>query len=404
MSAASASRFQAPIAAGIAFAAFGIFGTLPVLLGLAVALGLDQAATTSWIFAVSMGAGLATIPLVLAYREPYSIGWNLPAAVLLGAAGVRYPWPTLLGASAVAGVAIVVGSFVGLGGASLRLLPFPLVMAMFAGSILRLLTDAFAQLGTDPAIGGAAIGGYFATRLAFRDRVPAALGALVASLAATALLGKFPGDIPFVLSGPTFALPRFEIGAMTTLVVPLVLLVVGTGNVQAIGFLRGQGYRPPTERLTFTVGALTALNALFGASPSGMARVGAAIVGGPDPGPAERRWIASLIASVAFIAVAILAVPVASLALALPRALVTTVAGLAIANSLLEALRTVFTSDLLYSSFFALIIAFSPFAPLGLEAAFWSLVAGLVLAFLFERPALFAALRHTGDEEPRRAG
>jgi predicted benzoate:H+ symporter BenE len=72
---------------------------------------------------------------------------------------------------------------------------------------------------------------------------------------------------------------------------------------------------------------------------------------------------------------------------------VTVVAGLAVIGALLEALRIAFTSRLSYSSFFALIIAFSPFAPLGLEAAFWSLIGGLALAWLFEREALKAELR-----------
>jgi len=87
------------------------------------------------------------------------------------------------------------------------------------------------------------------------------------------------------------------------------------------------------------------------------------------------------------------AVPMSALAFSLPRSLVTTVAALAIVNALLDALRIAFTSKLPYSSFFALLIAFSPFAPLGLEAAFWALVCGIALALLFERDAFFATLR-----------
>ena len=123
-----------------------------------------------------------------------------------------------------------------------------------------------------------------------------------------------------------------------------------------------------------------------------MARVGAAIVASPDAGPKERRWIASLVAAAIFIVVAFLAVPIAALAFSLPRSLVTTVAALAIVKALLDAMRVAFTSRLPYSSFFALLVAFSPFAPLGLEAAFWALVAGVVLALLFERPAFVATL------------
>lgn len=397
-------EYGAPVAAGLTFAAYGVFGALPVPLGLARTLGLDEATTGAWFFSISLMSGLGTIPLVLAFREPYSIGFNVPAAILIASAGARYGWPALLGATVVTGVVIAASALVGFGSAVLRFLPLPLVMAMFAGSILRLATDAFAQLGSEPLIGGAAVVGYFATRLLSRDRLPPTIGAIVLALIATAVLHRFPADVPLVITLPRLAHLDLDAGAIATLVVPLVLIVVGTGNVQAIGFMRSQGYRAPADLLTFCVGAFTLVQGLLGGTPSGMARVGAAIVASPEAGPKERRWIASLVAASIFIVVAFLAVPVAALAFALPRSLVTTVAALAIVNALLDALRIAFTSKLPYSSFFALIIAFSPFAPLGLEAAFWALVAGIVLALLFERDAFFATLREARASAQTRAG
>ncbi|HEY7625130.1 MAG TPA: benzoate/H(+) symporter BenE family transporter [Candidatus Limnocylindria bacterium] len=381
-----------PIAAGLTFAAYGVFGALPVPLGLARTLGLDEPTTAAWFFSVSIVSGLGTLPLLLRYREPYSIGFNVAAAILLASAGARYGWPALLGASAVAGAVIAIAGLAGVGRLALRLLPLPLVMAMFAGSILRLATDAFAQLGTEPLIGGAAVAGYFATRLLSRDRLPPTIGALALALAATALTGRWPAAVPVALTLPRYAGLDLDAGAIATLVVPVVLIVVGTSNVQAIGFMRAQGYRAPVDLLTFCVGLFTVVTALLGGTPSGMARVGAAIVSGPDAGRKELRWIASFVAAVIFVIVAFLAIPISALAFSLPRSLVTTVAALAIVNALLDALRIAFTSKLPYSSFFAFLIAFSPFAPLGLEAAFWALVAGMVLAVVFEREALRTTL------------
>lgn len=388
------ARYQAPVAAGLAFAAFGVFGPLPVVLGLALQLGLDASTTTAWVCAVFITSGVSTIVAAAARREPYSIGFNIPAAILLASAGTRYGWDALLGAGLVTGIAITAGSLVGLGRASMRLLPLPLVMGMFAGSILRLATDAFAQVtGEDPLIALAAIAGYFGSRLAFRDRVPATAGALVLAVLATAAGGRMPSLAPLALTLPQVVMPRFDLGATITLVVPLLLLVVGTGNVQALGFLRTQGYRPPADRLTLIVGLTTVANAFTGATPAGMARVGAAIVGGPEAGVKEDRWLASMLSSVIFIGVGLLAVTVTALSFSLPRGLVTTVAGLAIVGSLLDALRVVFTSKLAYSAFFAFLVAFTPFAPLGLEAAFWSLLAGMGVALVFERDALRESLR-----------
>ena len=389
----SLARYQAPFFAGIAFGAFGVFGALPVALGVALALHLDEPTTTAWVWAIAFTSGLATIPLVLWKREPYSIGFNVPAVVLIGSAGAHYGWDALLGACFVTGLVIAATALLGIGRASLRFLPLPIVMGMFAGTIMRLATDAFAQVtGADPVIALAAIAGYFGTRLVTRDRVPPTAGALILAIVATIAIGKMPTDVPLAISGPQLAPLRFDVGVIVTLVVPLVLLVVGTGNVQALGFYRAQGYRPNADLLTFIIGGITIANAALGGTPSGMARVGAAIVGGPEAGAKEDRWLASVVSSAIFMIVGVLAVTVTALSFSLPRGLVTTVAGLAIVGALLDALRIVFTSKLAYSSFFAFLIAFTPFAPLGLESAFWSLVAGMALAYVFERAALRASL------------
>lgn len=261
----------APIAAGLTFAVYGVFGALPVPLGLARTLGLDEATTSAWVFSISLISGLGTLPLILAFREPYSIGFNVPAAILLASAGARFGWPALLGVTAVTGAVIAVAALFGIGSAILRVLPLPLVMAMFAGSILRLATDAFAQLGVEPGIGGAAIVGYFATRLLTRDRLPPTVGALVAGLAVTIALGRFPSAVPVAITLPRLVGVELDLGAVVTLVVPLVLVVVGTSNVQAIGFMRGQGYRAPADLLTFCVGIYSVGTAFLGGTPSGMA-------------------------------------------------------------------------------------------------------------------------------------
>lgn len=206
---------------------------------------------------------------------------NVPAAIVLASAAATYGWPAVLGACALSGLVIAALALAGLGRASMRFIPLPLVMGLFAGSILRLATGVFEQLGgEEPLVAAAAVAGYFATRLLTRDRVPATLGAMVLGLAAVAAIGRLPTDVPLAVTLPRLAVPAFDLGAFAALVLPVILLVVGTGNVQALGFLRAQGYRPPADRLTLLVGLMTTVQTLFGGTPAGMARVGAALVGG----------------------------------------------------------------------------------------------------------------------------
>jgi len=60
--------------------------------------GLSADQLTSWIWAISIGSGLAGVILSLAYRAPVIIAWSTPGAALLAAGWAAYPYPEAIGA------------------------------------------------------------------------------------------------------------------------------------------------------------------------------------------------------------------------------------------------------------------------------------------------------------------
>ena len=68
-----------------------------------------------------------------------------------------------------------------------------------------------------------------------------------------------------------------------------VVLAMGLGNVQGLGFLMAQGYQVPVNRISTVVGINSIVNALFGGHPASIARTGVAILASPDAGPADCR-------------------------------------------------------------------------------------------------------------------
>ena len=85
----------------------------------------------------------------------------------------------------------------------------------------------------------------------------------------------------------------------------MILLAMGLGNVQGLGFLLSQGYRVPITAVTVTVGLNSMVNTLLGGHPATVARTGAAILAGPDAGPKEGRYWAALIAATLTISIAL---------------------------------------------------------------------------------------------------
>ncbi len=90
----------------------------------------------------------------------------------------------------MAGVLIVALGLLGVGARLMRWLPFPIVMGMFAGSILGYVTGIFEQLDLHPGVVGAAIAGYLGARALGRSWLRPVAGAVVLGLAGAGFAGQ----------------------------------------------------------------------------------------------------------------------------------------------------------------------------------------------------------------------
>ena len=213
----------------------------------------------------------------------------------------------------------------------MRWVPLPIIMGMFAGSILGYVTRLVAATVEDVAVAGVAVGCYLLGRLLDKPSVPPVGLAVIGGGIAVALVGTATAE-PVDWTLPVLTMPEmaFSFAAVIAVSLPMVVLSMGLGNVQGIGLLLSQGYRPPTNLLTIAIGIITAVNALFGSHPATVQRTGVAIVGGPDAGPVEQRYVASLIAALGALIIGLGATTVGALLGVLPGSLVATLAGLAI--------------------------------------------------------------------------
>ena len=365
---------HAAVWAGLTAFVWYAFGAVPLQIAVCAQLALTGAQTSSWIFIVWFSGAVLSIALSLRLRQPIAITWTLPGLVYLGTLADRFSFAELVGANLVAGVLILVSGALGVGGAVMRWLPLPIVMGMFAGSILPYVTQMVAATVQDGAIAGMAVAGYLIGRAITNPRVPPVGLAVVAGGLAVAWAGT-RSAAAFEWTLPTLAVPdmAFSVPAVVAVSLPMVVLAMALGNVQGLGFLRAQGYGVPVNAVTSAVGIASILNALLGGHAATVARNGVAILASSDAGPIYGRYWAAVIASGLTLLLALAATPVAALLGILPKSYIFVVAALAIVSALQDALEKSFGGEFRFGALVAFIVAATPFAFLDMTSAFWAL-------------------------------
>jgi benzoate membrane transport protein len=369
--------FSALVAVFVGFAA-----SVAVILSAAHALGATPDQTVSWVAALAIGTGLPSIWLSWRYRMPMICAWSTPGAALIAAVS-GFDMASAVGAFLVAAVLMMVtAAFRPLGGLIERI-PMPVASAMLAGVIFRFVVAVFDEMRASPLLVLPLLVVFLVARLLnpFLGVVAALIAGILLSFAGG--LAAWPAGT-IALTSLEFVTPRFDIGAMLGIGVPLYLVTMAAQNLPGFAVLRAAGYHPPTAPALFATGLISLLTAPFGAHMSNMAAISASICTGgdthPDPG---QRWKAGVIYGFSYLVIAGCTGLLIALLLALPKALIVAVAGLGLVGSFTGALAQAMSSD---THRFAAVITFSVAASsltlFGVGSAFWSLVAGLAVLTL----------------------
>jgi len=375
--------------AGLTAFVWYAFGAVPLHISVSEQLGLTTAQTSSWIFIVWFSSAVSSIAISLYFRQPIPITWTIPGLVYLGTLVDRFSFAELVGANLVAGVLLLALGLLGVGGRIMRWLPLPIIMGMFAGSILEYIVRMVRATVEDVAVAGTVVGCYLLGRLIASPRVPPVGLAVVGGGIAVAAVGS-GGTTTLEWTLPALAVPEmaFSASAIVAVSLPMVVLAMGLGNIQGLGFLLAQGYKVPVNAISTVVGVNSIVNALLGGHAATVARTGVAILASADAGPAPGRYWAAVIAAALTIVMALAATPLASLLNVLPRTYVYALAGVAIISSLQDALEKSFGGNLRFGALIALVVAATPFSVLGITSAFWAILAGVAASGFAERKQL----------------
>jgi benzoate membrane transport protein len=377
----------AAVSAGLTAFIWYACGALPLQLAVTGELGLPIGS----VFIVWASGAVATILLCARLKQPLPITWSIPALVYVGSLAGRFSASDIAGGVLVSAVILAGLVLVGGGSRLMKWLPMPIVMATFAGGLLEYMQRAVAATLTDAKIAGSVAAGYFAARLVASPRLPPVGVALVAGSVAVAFQG--PVSLNEVAwSFPMLEIPRFRFdpAAIAAISLPLVVFALGLGNAQGLGFVRSQGYDVPVDRVSRAVAVGSMVNALFGGTPATVARNAAALLAGPDAGPAGGRYWGVVISSGLTFFMACAVAPFAALIAALPKSFAVSLAGVALVSALQDALEKAFTGPLRFGAVLAFIVAATPFSLGGITSGFWALVAGVLASLVAKEQGLLA--------------
>ena len=198
----------------------------------------------------------------------------------------RFSFAEIVGANLVAGLLLLALGLFGVGGRIMRWLPLPIVMGMFGGSILDYVLRMVTAAVGDMSVAGTTVGSYLLGRFIGNPRLPPVGLAVIGGGIAVALTGSASLETT-AWTLPTLAVPEmaFSVPGVIAVSLPMVVMAMGLGNVQGLGFLIAQGYNVPVNTLSTVVGINSVVNALFGGHPATVARTGVAILASSDAGP-----------------------------------------------------------------------------------------------------------------------
>lgn len=373
-------RISIPVSAFVA-AIVGFGGTLAIVIAAAKAVGATQVETASWVTALCLAMAIESLWLSWRTKMPVITAWSTPGVALI-AASTGFSMGEAVGAFVVTAVLLIATGLFGPLTKLIARIPASVASGMLAGIVVTFTINAVKTVPLDPRLILPLVAAFFAIRL-FNPALSVLLVLIGGGLAAF-LTGRVGGLPAPELSSLTLVMPRFTATAIIGLALPLYLVTMASQNLSGLAVLRAAGYHPEPGPLIGVTGLFSLLTAPFGASTTNLAAISAAICTGPDvhPDPAE-RWKTGPFYALAYLVFALFGASLVAIFTVLPQSLIALVAGLALMAPLANALSIALKDeDERMAATVTFAVTASGLTLFGVGAAFWGLIAGLVVLFL----------------------
>ena len=349
--------------------------------------GVSPEMMASWVWAISVGAGVSGIVLSAWLKVPVVTAWSAPGTALLVTLFPQIGLNEAVGAYLTAAALLLLIGMSGCFDGLVRAIPRGIASAMMAGILFQFGTQAFVSAQSAPALALGMIAAYLVLKRLFPRHCLVLLLFVGVALAA-GLEGARLQGVTLALARPVSIGPQWSWHATLGLAVPLVLVSLTGQFMPGMAILRGAGYRTPARPILVLLSLASAAVAFFGGITLVTAAITAALCTGKeaheDPG---RRYVAGLANGAFYLLGGSFAGTLVLLFTALPATFVAVLAGLAlvgaIGSNLMDALGQ---ADHREASVITFLATASGMSLLGLGSAFWGVVIGSAAYLVLHKP------------------
>lgn len=371
---------KAPILAGGVSAITGVAASTGVVLAAMKGLGATNGQILSIVFVATFGYGLLSIVLSMVYKMPLSIVWSTPGAAMLVAAGTLHlGFNVAVGAFIMSGVLLTLTGLWPALGRLVSSIPKPIASAMLAGVIFTFCISPFQVISTNPLVVLPALVVWLVLyRFATIWAAPAAIAVMGVVIAFTV---PIPPTAFSVIPHIEFTMPEFTLTGLISIAIPLYLVTMASQNIPGIAIMKTYDFDVPFKPVMVTTGMASIFSAPIGGFAFNLAAITAAINANEHAHPEhKKRYLASVYGGVIYLILALLVVPFIAVVLNVPHALILAMAGIALFATITSALTTA-TEDvsLRLPAVVTFLVGASGFSVWGIGAAFWALLAGVVV-------------------------
>lgn len=367
------------VVAGFIAMLTGYTSSLVLMFQAGQAARLTNGQISSWIWALSIGMAICCIGLSLRYRAPIMIAWSTPGAALLITSLPGVPYSEAIGAYIFASGLIVLIGLTGTFDRLMRRIPASIAAALLAGVLFKIGLEICVAAEQQPLLVVAMLLAYLlGKRLLPRYAVLAALivGSVLAGVFGLLNFEQFE----LQMAVPEWTTPSFSLAAVISIGIPLFIVAMASQNLPGMAVLRANGYDVPASPLLTTTGLTSMLLAPFGSHGIHMAAISAAICAGPeaheDP---KKRYTAAIWCGVFYGIAGIFGATLAALFAALPKALILSIAALALFASIIGGLTQAMSEPKeREAALITFLVTASGMTLFSVGSAFWGIVAGLL--------------------------
>ncbi len=374
------------VSSGFIAILIGYSSSVAIIFQAATAAGAGSELINSWLLALGLGMGLSSIGLSLYFKSPVLIAWSTPGAAMLATSLVNVPMSEAVGAFLLSGVLITLSGLTGSFERLSKVIPPAIAAAMLAGVLLPFCLEIFTNLQQEFVLVASMCGTYIIGKRYFS--IYAIPLVLIIGVFLSWKLGLFKSEaVELKLASFVYTAPSFTITSILSIAIPLFVVTMTSQNMPGIAVMKSSGFTPSLSPIITTTGITTLLLAPFGGFAFNLAAITAAICMGEDADKNRKtRYLAAVSGGVFYLLAALFGATIVALFSISPKALVLSLAGLALLGTLGNCLsQSLEKHQYREAALITFLVTSSGLVFLGVGSAFWGLVAGLCVQLAIKK-------------------